>query len=233
MVGRICGHCREQVAEDAHRCPHCGELLESVDPPLGRETVFQPDIGLGSLLGEIADVLEASGVPEDVMSERPPEGIPDGSTAAGREAERADQGTVFDPSISLLPLVEDDHPDATSSSADPRLPRPLARRATKAMPAGVLLHADDARASPLPVKAPHTGFGYLSAASLSDPSLSSPHFRIEVLGNEFLIRDLESADGTYVNGARIRYVELRSGDQIRAGNTVLVFRVLGDAEEPE
>ena len=49
----------------------------------------------------------------------------------------------------------------------------------------------------------------------------------------FLIRDLESADGTYVNGARIRYVELRSRDRIGAGNTLLLFRILGDEGELE
>lgn len=59
---------------------------------------------------------------------------------------------------------------------------------------------------------------------LDDPALSSRHFEIEARGGEFFIRDLDSSNGTFVNGNRIRATQLAPGDKVKAGQTQLVFR---------
>lgn len=46
----------------------------------------------------------------------------------------------------------------------------------------------------------------------------------EVLGGEFILRDLESRNGSFLDGRSMRCCELRPGDEVLAGRTVLVFR---------
>ncbi len=48
------------------------------------------------------------------------------------------------------------------------------------------------------------------------------------MGREFFVRDLSSKNGTFLNGHRVRYSELLPGDELRAGDTVLVFRTSED-----
>jgi hypothetical protein len=60
--------------------------------------------------------------------------------------------------------------------------------------------------------------------TIDDPTLSARHFEVEVRGEEFFIRDLDSSNGTTLNGDKIRAAQLSSGDTIRAGKTTLVFR---------
>jgi pSer/pThr/pTyr-binding forkhead associated (FHA) protein/subtilisin family serine protease len=59
---------------------------------------------------------------------------------------------------------------------------------------------------------------------LSDSLVSRKHARIELQGGLFTIIDLDSANGTFVNGQRIRQHGLRSGDEIRVGHSQLRFR---------
>lgn len=74
-----------------------------------------------------------------------------------------------------------------------------------------------------------TVFGRKGAdVELEDPAVSRRHFQVEVAGREFFIRDLDSSNGTFVNGERVRYTELLDGDEVRAGQTYLVFRCSGD-----
>ncbi len=62
--------------------------------------------------------------------------------------------------------------------------------------------------------------------SIDDPTLSSRHFLIEERGHEFFLRDLGSTNGTFLNGHLVRSAPLKSGDEIRAGESVFVFSVL-------
>jgi pSer/pThr/pTyr-binding forkhead associated (FHA) protein len=59
----------------------------------------------------------------------------------------------------------------------------------------------------------------------SDPKLSSVHFAVAYHADRCVLRDLGSANGTMVNGAPARQVELVDGDQIVAGDTKFVVRV--------
>ncbi len=56
---------------------------------------------------------------------------------------------------------------------------------------------------------------------LRDPGVSRRHARFEWQDNRCILKDLGSANGTFVNGIRIRDAEVQTGDQVRVGNTIL------------
>jgi pSer/pThr/pTyr-binding forkhead associated (FHA) protein len=57
-----------------------------------------------------------------------------------------------------------------------------------------------------------------------DPAISGVHFEVENQGQAAWIRDLGSRNRTYVNKQAITSIELKDGDEIKAGKTV--FQVL-------
>lgn len=59
--------------------------------------------------------------------------------------------------------------------------------------------------------------------TLKDPSSSRKHASVEKTRKGWLLRDLGSANGTYVNGASVKEVALADGDIILIGNTELRF----------
>ncbi len=65
--------------------------------------------------------------------------------------------------------------------------------------------------------------------ALKDGEISREHARISWLGLEYVIEDLGSSNGTFVNGERVTKARmLRPGDSIRLGQTTLRFKVDGD-----
>jgi hypothetical protein len=58
---------------------------------------------------------------------------------------------------------------------------------------------------------------------IADPRGSRRHAEIRPAGNGFVVADLNSMNGTLVNGTAIREHPLADGDEIRLGNTVLRF----------
>ena len=70
-----------------------------------------------------------------------------------------------------------------------------------------------------------TGADFIVDAAL----VSRVHCRVSVLtGGELEVRDLESTNGTFVNGTRIEIARLQSGDRLQVGRVELV--ALRDAE---
>src|SRR5688572_30245788 len=62
-------------------------------------------------------------------------------------------------------------------------------------------------------------------ALTSDGKVSHVHARISPLGGDrFLLEDLGSTNGTFVNDERVEQVPLRSGDLIKVGRSLIVFR---------
>ena len=60
---------------------------------------------------------------------------------------------------------------------------------------------------------------------ISDDRLSRQHFTIMPKDGKYILQDLKSTNGTWVNGQRITEVTLQPNDKIRAGQTVLVFEL--------
>ena len=59
---------------------------------------------------------------------------------------------------------------------------------------------------------------------LSDREVSKEHATIERMGALFVLKDLGSSNGTFVNGRRVRELRLKDGDEIALGNNCkLVF----------
>jgi eukaryotic-like serine/threonine-protein kinase len=65
---------------------------------------------------------------------------------------------------------------------------------------------------------------------LRDRALSRVHFLVEVNPPSCRLLDMASTNGVRVNGKRVHAVDLRHGDQIQAGETVLAFAVEDDEE---
>ncbi len=63
---------------------------------------------------------------------------------------------------------------------------------------------------------------------IPDPASSRHHCSIFPQEGRYILRDMGSANGTYLNGNRVRETELTDGDRVRIGNTEFRF-VIGDA----
>lgn len=61
--------------------------------------------------------------------------------------------------------------------------------------------------------------------SRQDRYFSRIHFLIEVRPEGCRVLDMESRNGTFVNGRKVEAADLKDGDLIRAGRTVLRFRL--------
>lgn len=60
-----------------------------------------------------------------------------------------------------------------------------------------------------------------------DPLISMPHCRLTQTKGQLIIEDLQSKNGTYVQGKMIQNKSiLLSGDQVRIGNTYLLFEII-------
>lgn len=66
---------------------------------------------------------------------------------------------------------------------------------------------------------------------VEDRGLSRVHFEIAFDGEIAAIRDLQSTNGTFVDGSRITELVLRSGSKVSAGRTEFEFELLAMAGE--
>ena len=63
------------------------------------------------------------------------------------------------------------------------------------------------------------GRGDQAHAKIADSEISRQHFEICMKDDGCVLKDLNSRNGTYVNGNRVPEAKLKSNDQIRAGET--------------
>lgn len=59
---------------------------------------------------------------------------------------------------------------------------------------------------------------------LRDAKVSRQHAQIQQQGNEFVVIDLNSSNGTFVNGQRVEECVLTDGDEIQIGDFVMQFQ---------
>jgi len=70
------------------------------------------------------------------------------------------------------------------------------------------------------------------AIRLTDKTISRRHAELTPDSGRWWVRDLNSQNGTYVNGVRIsQRTELHFGDQLRAGSTLFLFGAPGESDE--
>jgi hypothetical protein len=120
------------------------------------------------------------------------------------------------------------HPAAAPQQAPPTPPRPQRQRPSAAH--RPWLDIDGQR---YPLLSAITVLGRDDSADvvLDDPGISRQHSAIRVTsdGPHLLtsIRDLDSTNGTFVNGERVRSQRLSDGDRVTVGRTALTFRLGG------
>jgi transcriptional regulator with GAF, ATPase, and Fis domain len=68
--------------------------------------------------------------------------------------------------------------------------------------------------------------------AVSDPSVSRKHCLVRGLDGRFLVRDLDSRNGTLVNGTGVEEQWLRHGDEIAAGDSSFVFLLEDEEQAP-
>ncbi len=103
-------------------------------------------------------------------------------------------------------------------------------RAAPALPAAaahLLVQAGPERGKTFTIEAKtRIGRGADNDVELSDPKASRRHCRITCQGNQYVLVDLGSSHGTFVNNVCIQenYV-LKEGDVIKLGDTEVVFHL--------
>ena len=162
--------------------------------------------------------------PEDAFGTRAKDGLDN----LARSVSQGGATTLFQPGVMIDSIL--DHGDTATGSSTwvlqgtPKAP-PLP---TSARPFFLLLGAAPGQARIL-LPASRTVFGRDEGdVLLRDPSVSARHFQVDVVGNEYFVRDLGSRNGTLLNGHPVRYSEILPGDELRVGESTLVFRLEGD-----
>jgi FHA domain len=65
-----------------------------------------------------------------------------------------------------------------------------------------------------------------------DKEMSGAHFAVECDERGCRLRDLNSSNGTFLNGARAKEAALANGDEIKSGQTIFMVRILPDNPIP-
>jgi len=106
-------------------------------------------------------------------------------------------------------------------------------RAGQKIPALIVIDGNDTgQIFKLTAAAMSLGRGSTASIRVNDKTVSRKHCLLETTPAYVTVIDLQSANGTSVNGDRIQKRRLVNGDKIRVGSTVLKFE-LADADESE
>ncbi len=70
-----------------------------------------------------------------------------------------------------------------------------------------------------------------SSLVLTDPTVSRRHASVEETSNGYVLRDLDSTNGTFLDGVRVREGYIQAGSLIRLGQTEMVFSPLEERIE--
>lgn len=87
----------------------------------------------------------------------------------------------------------------------------------------VIKGPDRGRRFELDDKVPTIGRDAKNSIRLHDSEISRQHAELRQADNGFIVRDLNSSNGTYLNGERIEYGAVKTGDRIRVGRTEMIF----------
>jgi pSer/pThr/pTyr-binding forkhead associated (FHA) protein/tetratricopeptide (TPR) repeat protein len=102
-----------------------------------------------------------------------------------------------------------------------------------AVPTLVLIAGAPQRSYPLITDETVLGRAPGNPIAILDPLVSSRHLKIVRRGEVFAALDLESGNGTRVNGVKVTSRELKQGDQIQVGGFTFYFALDGVVPAPE
>ena len=108
---------------------------------------------------------------------------------------------------------------------------PPKRAATATDACLVVIYGDDlGRRVPLGTRPTIIGRSSRCEVQVDQESVSRNHCKIAFTGKHYTVRDMGSTNGTYVNDELIDEIQLRDGDQVKVGRTILKFIVGGNIE---
>jgi DNA-binding CsgD family transcriptional regulator len=84
----------------------------------------------------------------------------------------------------------------------------------------------------LKLRAFKIGRGRRSDVVIDDRYLSDRHVKVSPEDGTFVLEDLRSKNGTFLNGRRVRKAVLRSGDIVRIGDAIGLIAVASSTETP-
>jgi len=95
----------------------------------------------------------------------------------------------------------------------------------------IVIYGDDlGRRVPLGMEPVVIGRSSKCEVQVDQESVSRNHCRISYNGKTYSIRDLGSTNGTYVNDELVDEINMRDGDQLKVGRTILKFITGGNIE---
>jgi hypothetical protein len=151
-----------------------------------------------------------------------PPAVPDEGTAMVVEGRRAPHpapfSVEFNPASSGVKRIEDDTHEVVTPKA--------IQYSGAATQSRLVLVKDGAETSfPLTRDSTTLGRHKNNDVVVSDPKVSSFHARIDKTPEGFVIVDLKSRNGTFLNGKRAESAVLKTGDEVRLGTARLVYKV--------
>jgi pSer/pThr/pTyr-binding forkhead associated (FHA) protein len=132
--------------------------------------------------------------------------------------------------VEYLPLATDIGDEATVINSENELEMTLLQMSVPSSlndtsQARLVIHAPDRTWEiPLDDDSPTIGRNTANNLVLDYAKVSRNHARIERKGSAFILRDLQSTNGTYIGEARIEQHALENGDTFRIGPTRIVFK---------
>ncbi len=93
----------------------------------------------------------------------------------------------------------------------------------------------DGQRKDFPLKTGRTLFGRSETCDYRLPvqQVSREHCELVFEDDKLVLRDLNSSNGTYVNGKRVGETELKAGDQIIVGPAAFIVQIDGEPAEPQ
>jgi predicted Zn finger-like uncharacterized protein len=112
------------------------------------------------------------------------------------------------------------------------LPQLAPLRGTKRYSLAVILGANAGQIFTVTKPRTFLGRGTESDIQLSDSEVSRRHARLEIRGEEAVVSDLGSTNGTYVDGVRVQKATIYSNQEFSLGTTTLMFIVTDVHDAP-
>ncbi len=119
-----------------------------------------------------------------------------------------------------MPSIEESATAKGPEGAVQAEPEPAVRRGRV-----VIINGDDAGAAYSLKGTISLGRADSNTITIRDAKVSRQHAQIQQQGSEYVMIDLNSSNGTYVNGQRVEEHVLSNGDEIRVGDCIMQFQV--------
>ncbi len=199
-----------------------GDIPEAVDDLVAHAMTKSPDQRYANADQMVEDI-------EDALFDRPLRHTPSGDspTAAARPALTAPRNpAAHTPAERVASTTLPQAPEAAKPAGLPRGPLtlPEGKRVSLDFLSGpkegseyVLRHAS--------LLIGREGGNSGAGIELGETQISRMHAMVEARGNRFVLRDLESKNGTFIGSARIKEVEIENGSEFQIGSTRFMLLV--------